>query len=490
MKYVFNHFYKLRHDRYRTILMASSFNNLNVDVDVEWVSIIHPIYAMILSFFSRPITLDIAVYRIKTFLSIDENHAQDLVCKLVCNRDRFYIKYKGFISNFPKNLIIEESGLNQKIKDYNPTMFKYDKIDCNSIRLFEAPLDITFMLNNVCVTNCIYCYANKTHKCTMMDFNYIKEIIREAYNLKIKNIIVDGGEFFIYPFWREFLKELKSYDYVPNLVSTKYSLTENEIKDFSVYNIPLQISIDSFNSDILTKMVGYIPNYAGRMLDSLRAVDEVQSFQIATILTRHNGSIENLEDMLEHIKKFKRIKQWEIRVAFKSLYTHQDFRDIQLERSCIDKIQEWVEKTKSEVPFELSFSRGRENNFFKSKNGSKDFIGSRCSANSIHMFVLPDGQVSICEQLYWNKDFLIGDLKKQSIKEIWNSPRALFLANMSRKDYSEGSVCKKCELFETCSSYMNRCYTNILKVYGEDHWDYPDPRCYYAPRDISDSIYV
>ena len=71
----------------------------------------------------------------------------------------------------------------------------------------------------------------------MMDFGSIKEAIKEANNLKIRNIIVDGGEFFIYPFWREFLKELKSYDYVPNLVSTKYPLTENEIKDFSVYNM-------------------------------------------------------------------------------------------------------------------------------------------------------------------------------------------------------------------------------------------------------------
>lgn len=28
------------------------------------------------------------------------------------------------------------------------------------------------------------------------------------------------------------------------------------------------------------------------------------------------------------------------------------------------------------------------------------------------------------------------------------------------------------------------------KVYGEEHWDYPDPRCAKAPRNISENIYV
>ena len=47
-------------------------------------------------------------------------------------------------------------------------------------------------------------------------------------------------------------------------------------------------------------------------------------------------------------------------------------------------------------------------------------------------FVLPDGKVSACEQLYWHPQFIIGDLKKQSIEEIWNSPKAWELYNLSK----------------------------------------------------------
>lgn len=128
--------------------------------------------------------------------------------------------------------------------------------------------------------------------------------------------------------------------------------------------------------------------------------------------------------------------------------------------------------------------------FFKSKNGSCEFNGGRCSANTIHMFILPDGKVTICEQLYWKDRFIIGNLRKNNISEVWNSDRALALANMPQEEYSPDSACRNCDIFDKCKKNMNSCYTNILKVYGEEHWDYPDPRCAKAPRNISENIYV
>lgn len=44
---------------------------------------------------------------------------------------------------------------------------------------------------------------------------------------------------------------------------------------------------------------------------------------------------------------------------------------------------------------------------------------------------MPDGKVTICEELYWHPHFIIGDLKKQTLKEIWNSQKAkdIFILN-------------------------------------------------------------
>lgn len=490
MRYVLNHFYKLRHDQYRTLIHSSNTKSHVVEVDNNWMDFVHPIYAMILSFFSRPITVEMAVKEIASFLSTKESTVHSLIDKMIKNRGYFHIPYKGHDNNFPPNILIKEEDLKSEIVDYRPEMFLYASIDLDTFRLFNAPLDVTFMVNNKCLTNCIYCYANKNHICKSLDFYKVEKIIDEAERLEVRNFSVDGGEFFIYPYWKELLQVLKSHKFVPYLVSTKYPISEDDIEYFSKFNVPLQISLDSYNPLILDKMLGRIPLYAERMAKTLQCIDKYCSFQIATILTSYNGTIDNMEDMLSHIRQYKNIKKWNIRVAFKSLYVSNDFTQIQLRREVIPVIQEWVSKKQQEVPFELTFTLGREVNFFQTKDGSQNFKGNRCSANSTHMFILPDGKVTICEQLYWNERFIIGDLTEQSISEVWKSSKALRLANLQAIDYSKESACKSCLMLSSCNSALNKCFANVLKVYGEEHWDFPDPRCYYAPRNISDTIYV
>lgn len=43
------------------------------------------------------------------------------------------------------------------------------------------------------------------------------------------------------------------------------------------------------------------------------------------------------------------------------------------------------------------------------------------------------------------------------------------------------STSRKCSVFENCSKTKRRCAVKVLKAYGRDKWDYPDPRCVLAP---------
>ena len=36
---------------------------------------------------------------------------------------------------------------------------------------------------------------------------------------------------------------------------------------------------------------------------------------------------------------------------------------------------------------------------------------------------------------------------------------------------------------------MNRCWAEVVKAYGDEHWDYPDPRCKLAPEMKTNLIY-
>ena len=490
MEYIFNHYYLLRHDEKRSILFSHVDTVSSVSVNKDWLSCIHPIYAMMLSFFSKPITKEKAIEKIADFFDFSQDYTANLVEKFIENKEEFHTEFCGHNNNFPKNIIIRADQTCYKMRVYTPDMFVYSDLDFKTFRLYSAPLYITFMVNNRCLTNCVYCYADRGTRCKNMNFSQVEKIIDMAHDANIQNIDLDGGEFFIYPHWKRLLEKLQMYEYKPRIVSTKYPVSEDDIAQFSTFGISLQVSLDSLNQKTLDNMVGAIKDYSTKMRQTIITIDKYMPFQVATILTKFNTSIDDLEQMYSFFCTTKRIRRWEIRVGFKSLYSKNDFNNIRIEPGDINKIYLWVSEKRKDAPFEIKWSPGREVNFFKSKNGGQDFIGGRCSGNTIHFFVLPDGKVTICEQLYWKKNFIIGDLTKQTIAEVWKSNKAMYLANMQQKDYSDDSKCKSCDIFDKCHSYMNKCYANILKAYGDEHWDYPDPRCARAPRNISDKIYV
>lgn len=490
MKYVLNHYYILRHDSKRSIICAHHYKPCNVDVNTDWLSFIHPIYAMMLSFFCYPTTIKDAVKKISSFFDFPEEKTLSLISHFIENKEPFHTRYENHNNNFPKNVIVKETELEYQIRSYEPAIFAYSEVDFNAYRLYDAPLYVTFMVNNTCLTNCIYCYADKSTKSRSLDYSIINRVVDEAYTLNLSSFNLDGGEFFLYPYWRKLLRKLDTCEFRPEVISTKFPITEIDIRDFAKFEIRLQISLDSLNQTVLDQMVGCIPHYVERMKSTISLIDKYQPFQVATILTRYNNDIETLENMYMFLCEQKNITQWEIRVGFKSLYAKQSFEEIQIDRKDIKKIGNWILKKRTVSVFPIKWSPGHEVDFFKSENGSNSFPGSRCSANSRHLFILPDGKVTICEQLYWNKKFIIGDIKTQSLAEIWHSERELSLAYMKQDDYSCDSACRNCDIFDKCKSNMNSCYANILKVYGNEHWDFPDPRCAKAPRDISTNIYV
>ena len=120
--------------------------------------------------------------------------------------------------------------------------------------------------------------------------------------------------------------------------------------------------------------------------------------------------------------------------------------------------------------------------YYSDKGSSKKFHGAASFVLSSRLFILPDGNVTICEQLYWNSHFIIGDVQRTNLKDIWQSQEALYLCNLSRQDIGQHNKCQACTHFEECFRYGNRCWNNITKAYGKKYWDYPDPRCILAPK--------
>jgi len=103
-----------------------------------------------------------------------------------------------------------------------------------------------------------------------------------------------------------------------------------------------------------------------------------------------------------------------------------------------------------------------------------------CTANRRGVVVLPNGKVTVCEELYSHECFIVGDLTKQTLMEVWNSPRALKLVHPDQSTVLDGP-CKHCPDFHRCHEGLGRCFREALRAYGykKPHW--PDPRCPRAP---------
>jgi radical SAM protein with 4Fe4S-binding SPASM domain len=94
---------------------------------------------------------------------------------------------------------------------------------------------------------------------------------------------------------------------------------------------------------------------------------------------------------------------------------------------------------------------------------------------------LPTGDISICEELYFDKNLKLGNILNNSIMEMWNSEQAKNLFYISKNTFPKESYCSKCAEFNDCRHKLGICWVDVISAYGEENWQYPSPECPYAP---------
>ncbi len=477
MRICFNSDYYLRNDGKRVILSTTT-QAIEHEGKRPWMSRIHPLYAMILAILSMPKEIEEAIDDISDFFGFSNTQASEMIASLIKKEDYKEASFDGTVNYFPGDVLLTDNEI-KKPSSYSPTEFIFKEVDVDSQRMILAPNSVLLIINNKCATQCAYCYADKKHVySTTLSFKKIKSIIDDACALGIREFEIIGGEFFLFPQWEELLDYLLSKGILPRMISTKVPLSDNQIERFSRFNIRLQISLDSVFPKILSDTLKVSDSYAEKIKATIRNIDASGiRYQLATVLTYSSASIKNLEGLYEFIKTLDNLKGWEIRYAFKSLYASVPYENLKVPNGFHKIVSEWYKRIKDNIKCRVDIPSSEKDELYYAEGGSRSFKGARCSANISNMVILPDGNVTICEQLYWNPHYIIGNINSNSIKEIWNSSRAIELIYKQQKSISRKSECSRCKLYDDCFTYANRCHPNILKHYGDDCHDFPDPRC-------------
>jgi radical SAM protein with 4Fe4S-binding SPASM domain len=494
--YIFNPDYVMQNDLSRILIFArKSANKLSIP---NWKSFLHPVHAKIFSFFTFDRQLKTNILLLSIYLKRDESEVRKILFPFIENSQSIYTKFKEDKVLIPQNVIVNSNQVAGKVVflNLNPELFDCRKVDITTRRINKGPQLLTLMLNNSCISDCVYCYADKkSFFINSLSTFRIMELIDEARSLPVQQINLMGGEVFLHPDWSIILKKLVAYNLLPQYISTKYPLTGKIIRAIQETGFvnPIQISLDAYSSDLLMKMLFVDSDYLTNVLKGIKLLDDSGlNYRINSVLTVYNSKKDVFKKLFEFISELNNIADWRITPVVNSLWIeHYLFQTIKPYSNEIESLYEYIESEivpYSKIPILLNRSAiNRE--FQCCTTGSKDFKGVECSALNNHLFILPDGKATICEQLYGLSQFVIGDVSVRSISEVWNSPAASKLLNLKREDIQDSSICKACELFESCFKDRNRCWVDIIKAYGKENWDYPDPRCALAPSMIYDLDY-
>ena len=458
-------------------------DNDNFDDTIN--AVIHPLHAQILSFingYSYSETINNICYQLK----LSQKKVKHFIDNLIENKKQIGFNYKGVFLAFPINTIIKSNYKRQP--SYTPSDFEYNYLDLRTKR-HKTPSTLTLMINNICITNCIYCYADKRIKrdC-IIPLARIKQIIQEAKKIGVVNFDLIGGEVFLYKDWKTIVNCFISNGFNPFL-STKYPITEDDIKFLAKIKIPfIQFSLDTLIPNHISKLLGVGNDYIKKIS---RTFELFQKYNVEiivhSIITNINDNPEDMLSLFDFLKKFKNIRYWLPEVAGPSIYAKiNDYNMFKADKQKIATLQKTIDFLIKNSTFKIingfqkvSFKEGERTEVDKMKSFLNRGI---CSGNFSHMYILPTGDVTICEELYWNKRFIIGNIINQSLKEVWESKSAKNLFELKQCEIPSESPCSTCENFVECREVRGICYRDTIKAYGEDKWYFPDVNCPKAPQ--------
>ena len=147
MKISFNPLYYIKPDKGRAIIMAAQLGrNTELHINETFETIIHPLHAMILSFFNGR-ELEDVIHDIQINIGIDESLLKHFVRDLLNCNTYLRVRCNGSFSVFPPNTLITGAYNREKMLSWRN--YIYETVDLG-MRRHYTPSSITLMVNNIC----------------------------------------------------------------------------------------------------------------------------------------------------------------------------------------------------------------------------------------------------------------------------------------------------------------------------------------------------
>lgn len=398
----------------------------------------------------------------KSIHDIEKIIPSSLINSVIKRLENFkIIKKSNSLNNnfFAKNIKIVESI--NKIKDYK-----------TDISRFNLPLLVGLNFTNRCNFNCQYCYAERK-KTEEIETNQWFKIIDDIDRCGIKVVDIVGADLFSRSDAVKIIKYMDEKKFIFS-ISTKSLITEKMANVFSNLknkdHITFQISLDSYKPQTVYKLTLVPDSY-------IYAITSIKNLIKAGIYPRVKSVISkyNLKDINGFVKKMSEIGVREIAFVAATKSYYKNNTHLVLNEDEIKEVGEEINNIKdkySKYSLTIYWQDAKVEKFKSYKEWENRPL---CSAGRSSLIILPNGDISICEQMPYKKEYIFGNILKNSINEIWNSKKLLSFIYPDRKRFKKNSICYSCNYFDDCN-VKGRCFRDAFFSYSTP-FDAP-PYCF------------
>ncbi|MBN2535471.1 MAG: radical SAM protein [Spirochaetales bacterium] len=373
-----------------------------------------------------------------TFLELD-HEALDLVSAFLKNTGLTLNKKEmEFIKTIKKNITYDRKRDVKYITTGAGFSRDYD------FTVFSAPTLADFQITNRCFLNCSHCYASSSPDGKHASMDDIDLVLSGISEYGVCQIAIGGGEPLLHPHIEEVLRLCHEKGIVPNLSTNGMHLTEKMLLILKKYCGAIAISLENTGEKLaMWRRVGF---------DHVKeTILKLKSFSIPTVVqvTLSADNVHDLDDIVAFCLDSPHL-YGVIFLAFKPAGRGKGFSS---PLSTLDAIQ--VSKGLEAAFHKLSdkIRVGYDCCLAPAIAGykGKSFVSKKylegCSACRSSIGISPDLDVIPCTFL---PDYVLGNLKQNSLKEIWNGEPAGKFRDLLKQNSEKKERCSTCNLKNSC----------------------------------------
>ncbi len=361
----------------------------------------------------------------------------------------------------PVSLLIERSAFDMKGGD---------------LRL-DAPLSLNFNVATTCPFSCRYCYHPLDEVKPFIPLERLKVILREFKDNGCESVMLTGGDPLLRPDIDDVMIYLKDIDLFYTL-SSKSILSEKRIDNLiSRAGLDrIQVSLDSDNAGVVEKLTGAPEGYYDACVSQIEyMIGKGIDVRVKSVLTSYNA--DDISSFLEMLHSLS-VRHVQVVSYGRSGARHSD--SLFASSKQMKRASDAVDDARLKYPDMTIVGGNYEAQSALPVGKDVPMFDKRavCNAGRFSVTMLPDGEVTVCEQLPYDKKYIIGDLREQGLMEWWNSEQLeKWLSPPPRGIFQSDSPCRICpdEDYDVCHRKYSRCLRFCREYFGST--EMPDVKC-------------